>query len=150
VVRETQAVIALNLQTINQFNGEALKALSAIGSARHAADWPAIQWNAANGFIALCAAYGSELAQVTSRLNEAFQDVGQTQAKKNDIQVRAVVGALQSRTQAAASAMTSAMATALSATAPTPEALAQQHTDNAIARAARRDADARPPKAVVD
>ena len=150
VVRETQAVVALNLQTINQFNGEALKVLSAVSSARNPAEWPAIQWNAANGFVALCAAYSNELAQVASRLNEAFQEVGQTQAKKNDIQVRAMVGAFQSRTQAAASAMTSAVATALSSSAPTPEVLAQQHTDNAIARAARRDADARPHKAVVD
>ncbi|MBN3753101.1 Phasin protein [Paraburkholderia sp. Tr-20389] len=148
VVRETQAVVALNLHTINQLNGEALKAMSTLGSARSPADWPALQWSAANAVVTLLAGYGSELGSIVSRLNGALQEVGQTQSKMNDIQVRSFVDAFQSRTQAAASAVTSAVATALS-NAPAPEALARQQTEDAIARASSA-AVTRPHKAVVD
>ncbi|HWT38059.1 MAG TPA: Phasin protein [Paraburkholderia sp.] len=148
VVREAQSVAALNLHTINQLNGEMLKTMSMLGSARNPADWPAIQLSGANGIATLLAGYGNELGCIVSRLNGALQEVGQSQAKKNDIHVRSVVDAFQSRTQAAASAVTSAVATALS-TAPTPEALARQQTDDAIARAASA-AGTRPHKAVVD
>ncbi|ACC75584.1 phasin family protein [Paraburkholderia phymatum] len=148
VVRETQSITVLNLHTINQLNGEVLKTMSTLGSARSLADWPALQWTAAAGLVTLLARYGDELGSIVARLNGALQEVGQTQAKKNDIQVRSVVDALRSRTQATASAVTSALATALS-TAPTPEALARQETDEAIARAASA-AVTRPHKAVVD
>ncbi|WP_109479796.1 phasin family protein [Paraburkholderia sp. C35] len=142
-VREAQSIAALNLQMISQFNGEALKALSTIGSARSVTDVFAIQSDAANQFVALCAAYGQQFGQIVSRMNVALQEVGQTQAKTNDLHLRSVVDTFQSRTQAAASAVTSAVATALGA-ASTPEALAQQQTEDAIAHAAR------PGTAVVD
>lgn len=146
-VREVQSIVALNLQTISQLNGEALKSM--VGNARTLDAWAAVQWSAVNNGVSLFAEYGHELGRIVSQLNVALQEVGQTQAKKNDIQLRCAVDAFQSRTQAAASAMTSAVATALS-TAPTPEALAQQQTEEAIARAARTEADTRPHKAVVD
>jgi hypothetical protein len=148
VVREGQSVAALNLHTINQLNGEMLKTMSMLGNARSPVEWTAIQWNAANGLASLMAGYGNELRGIVARLNGALQEVGQTQAKKNDIHVRSVVDAFHSRTQAAASAVTSAVATALSI-APTPEALARQQTEDAIARAASA-ADTRPHKAVVE
>jgi hypothetical protein len=148
VVREAQSVAVLNLHTINQLNGEVLKTVSMLSNARNPADWPAIQWNAANGIATFFAGYGKELSRIVSRLNGALQEVGQTQAKTNDIHVRSVVDAFQSRTQAAASAVTSAVATALSA-APSSEALARQQTEDAIARAASAT-DTRPHRAVVD
>lgn len=148
-VREGQSVVALNLHLVSQLNGEALKTMSMIRSAQRPDEWAAIQWNALNTGMSLCADYGQELGRIVSQLNAALQEVGQTQAKKNDIQLRCAVDAIQSRTQAAASAMTSAVATALS-TAPTPEALAQQQTEEAIARAANPQAATRPHKAVVD
>ena len=148
-VREVQSIVALNLQTISQLNGEALKTMSMVSNARTPDAWAAIHRSAVNSGVSLFAEYGHELGRIVSRLNVALQEVGQTQAKKNDIHLRCAVDAFQSRTQAAASAMTSAVATALS-TAPTPEALAQQQTNEAIARAARTEADTRPHKAVVD
>jgi len=148
-VREVQSIVALNLQTISQLNGEALKTMSMVSNARTLDAWAAIQWSAVNNGMSLFADYGQELGRIVSQLNVALQEVGQTQAKKNDILLRCAVDAFQSRTQAAASAMTSAVATALS-TAPTPEALAQQQAEEAIARAARTEADTRPHKAVVD
>ncbi len=148
VVREAQSVAVLNLHMINQLNGEMLKTMSMLGSARNPVEWPAIQWTAANGIATLVAGYGNELGCIVSRLNGALQEVGQTQAKKNDIHVRSVVDAMKSRTHAAASAVTSAVATALS-TAPASEALARQQTEDAIARAASA-AGTRPHKAVVD
>jgi hypothetical protein len=148
VVREVQSVAALNLHTFSQLNGEVLKTMSMLSNARSPSAISAVQWGAANHVITLIAGYGSELNCIVSRLNVALQEVGQTQAKKNDIHVRSVVDAFQSRTQAAASAVTSAVATALSS-APSPEALARQQTEDAIARAASA-ADTRPHKAVVD
>ncbi|MBN3759617.1 phasin family protein [Burkholderia sp. Ac-20365] len=145
-VREVQSIAALNLQMISQFNGEALKTLSTISSARSVTELSAIHCDAARQFTTLCAQYGEEFGRIVSRMNVALQEVGQTQAKTNDIHLRAVVDTFQSRTQAAASAVTSAVATALGA-ASTPEALAQQQTEDAIARAS---ADTRPHKAVVD
>ena len=147
-VREVQSIAALNLQMISQFNGEALKTLSTFSSARSVTELSAIQWDAANQFVTLCAEYGQQFGQIVARMNVALQEVGQTQAKTNDLHLRSVVDTFQSRTQAAASAVTSAVATALS-TAPTPEALARQQTDDAIARAASA-AGTRPHKAVVD
>ncbi|CAN7775657.1 phasin family protein [Paraburkholderia sp. SIMBA_054] len=148
-VREVQSIVALNLQTISQLNGEALKTMSMVSNARTLDAWTAIQWSAVSNGMSLFAGYGQELGRIVSQLNVALQEVGQTQAKKNDIHLRCAVDAFQSRTQAAASAMTSAVATALS-TAPTPEALAQQQAEEAIARAARTEADTPPHKAVVD
>ena len=148
VVREAQSVAALNLHTINQLNGDVLKTISMLGNTRTAVEWMAIQWNAANSAATLMAGYGNELRGIVARLNEALQEVGQAQAKKNDIHVRSVVDAFHSRTQAAASAVTSAVATVLS-TAATPEALARQQTDDAIARAASA-AQTRSLKAVID
>lgn len=148
--REVQSVVALNLQTISQLNGEALKTMSMVSNARTLDAWATIQWNAVNSGMSLFADYGQELGRIVSQINVALQEVGQTQAKKNDIQLRCAVDAFQSRTQAAASAMTSAVATALATAPTTPEALAQQQTEEAIARAARTEADTRPHKAVVD
>ena len=151
VVREVQSVAELNLHLINRLNGEALKTLSTISRTRSLAELPAVQWSAASDVVRLFADYGSELGRIVSRINETLQDVAHAQAEKNEVLVRSVMDACQSRTNAATAAVTSAFETALSAE-PNAEALAQQETEQAIAvaRAARPAAGTRSRKAVVE
>lgn len=134
IAQSMQALAELNLRTCGAMYGEAWKTVGESVRTCDSASSHAQRSNVGADLSGLFTMYGNELARIAAQLNDALQNATRTQAEKNENLMRCVAESTHSQANAASAAVLSALETALSP-APTPESIARQAADDAIATA---------------